>query len=848
MRLTILPLVAAILLTTIPSASAVTPPTTAGTGASITAPPPWKYKNQEEWMAANTMQDIAEMLTFAAAQNKKRTFAPQDLEFSAKQIDAESQKYSYSVKSPELPEPLTGELTFKKCLLDTNTYAEFAQKLVEAMKLTPQDSTNLPSATELLEELSKNTSETLHAQNERVSKALTQTPLSAGLHEQAAMVVSTFSLLDMSTSFYDKSAWQSRMAAHLGIARALRGASTSPFIGKLAEASLCGQSSRDTEATERVAALEPAATTENEKSWVRTVKLVATNDPRVFPKSGFTPVEEYQYAMRLAFFHDGDRVAEYMTSRHYQPNIQWLRLINNGRTSVGVGHMFTASHFPAEIADFAKDYKLWMNSEFNTAKDIAAEANREPTRCMTGKEGQYALSAISWPDVASWHQRQICAGFLHSYYFQNSAYAVKENAKEIVEVGKKTLSDFRLYPFVALPWIDSKEIDTPLMVTRAVDTVKNAPYLVPPLPWTGSSRVEEEEAKTKGLKELARQWFGSRPLFGTAYMFSLYWEDLDSKKLDVATLQKLRDIAIYNRHVCTAYAMEKYGHYPTGEQWEEAYGKMIEFDETARWRAAYGDFDTPEKFIARMEKICVTDKPDHYFSLAKYCWNMGRKEDTAKYFQLGMMSDADDIGKANVARWWVLHLYDTGRKKEAQETAEFAAAVYSHGGLKSMAFLLERQNKLPQAEEYYKKIQKRYDADLPLYMFYRRHEKTNPQYKQLAADYIKKKYNGEFQPDSPPADNSAPKDGAIITNAQYLARHFGLKKGDIITGFNGYRIKNMEEKYAIEELTLGELAKVTYWDGKAYKHVNIPTLDNKIGIDMDNYKPGMKLEATADDE
>jgi hypothetical protein len=58
----------------------------------------------------------------------------------------------------------------------------------------------------------------------------------------------------------------------------------------------------------------------------------------------------------------------------------------------------------------------------------------------------------------------------------------------------------------------------------------------------------------------------------------------------------------------------------------------------------------------------------------------------------------------------------------------------------------------------------------------------------------------------------------------------------------------MEEKYAIEELTLGELAKVTYWDGKAYKHVNIPTLDNKIGIDMDNYKPGMKLEATADDE
>lgn len=802
----------------------------------LQSPSSWKFKNQEEWLVSQIVHDMAEMVLFAAAAKQGKAFDPKSLQFGCTQVDQPAEKYSVTLESPELPKKFTCDFQFEKCIYETQTYANIGAALLKELQLTAETDNSAVDSSELLKQLSDNSMGALHEQNNLVSKAITDHPLSPATQEQAALVYCTFNLLDMCRSFYDYRFGDARAVAHIALARALRNTEPLGFTGKLAEAAVCGMSSRDTETVERSEQLLKEAHGPIETSWARTLKLIGTNDPRVFDKDNFTPLEEYQYLMRVAFFMGSDKVVDYMTEMHVRPNIQWLRLINNNDTSVGNGHAFTAPWFAAELSDYAKDAYLWKHEELKSWTNVSDQLNLEPTRCLIADGDKTSLKVISWPDVASWHQRQIFGAFLSSHYFQAHMYGVKENADELLKLAESTLSGARLYPFI-YGFVESDKM--PTHIANAMKVIDEAPYLVPFSAW-GTLAEDDKSNKVKGA---LRAWAGDLPLFGTAYDFYEYAYVLESPKLDVATLSHLRDIAIYNRYVCQKYVKKKYGEKPTGDQWTEGYGKMVEFDKEARAAVAFAEPNKPEVFIPRVAKYASEDSPYELFDLAYYCWSRGRPADTWKYYKLAMESEADSIGKANKTWHWAKHLYETGHKKEADAAADFAAEVYSHNGLLAKSKLCELEKNYKCAEDYAKKIAERYDNSVALSTFYIRNRKRSPAYEKLAQKAISKDFPRGLVVENPATGSTPPEFGAAVSYVDEFGDRLGIKKDFVLTGMNGYVLHNAKDVDAIGELTWSDHMRLTYWDGKQYKKVASPCLYLKPDWGVTDYKKGANKDA-----
>lgn len=790
--------------------------------AEEAAPAKWMYKNQEEWLVSQTVQDVAEMLLYAAAKKNGKAFDLKRVEFACKQIDKQAEKYSVTVSAPELPSKFSCELQFKRYIFETQTYAEVASKLMSALGLAPEKMAGKVDSARLLKRLSDFDMGSLHEQNEVVSKALNEHPLVADYHEQAALIAETFSMMDMSRNFMDRLHGNSRVAAHLGVASALRKSPAMSPPGTLAEIAICAILAREGEAVQNLDELLKQPKDPIVLSWARALKMAATNDMRDFDKAHCTPVEAYQYLIRVIQTRDGEEAAHYLAKRNIALNAHWLRLINLGYVTTREGHAYRSRWLFDELADFPKDVKLWTH---RTSADFVTELNTVPTRCAVAERNSTALQVISWADVANWHQRQILGAFATGFGDLEEAQGLPENAESALRQVQSDLPKLRLFPFVFASAESSGKF-----VDRAVHLVDQAPALVPLGCWAAMMAAD----KSNKMKRSLMTWAGDLPLFGTAYRFSMYAWQLETHKLDLATLTNLRRIAPYNRFVCHAYATVKYGPNPTGDQLIEAYGPIAAIDIIARRQIAYADEDKPEIRLPRWASYAMKDDAAEFPLLAEYCWSTGRIADTWKYCKQYMDSSEPAETKAKHALPWILHLSATGQKQQARAVADSMAATNTYPGLYMKGRLCEVERNFASAEQYYRKMYEQSGDPEALDLFFIRN-KGNPKYTKMAAANVGKYFPNGLMKETPADRSTAPFAGMLIQSVKGISQRAGLHKGDVITALNGYRVFSYPEYRSLNWLTETNKLSITVWNGKDYKQLTIPSLTGMLGVEATTY-------------
>jgi hypothetical protein len=365
------------------------------------------------------------------------------------------------------------------------------QAFIESKSASKSDVTVAPDT--VLKALSQNAMLGLKEESDAVSAALTANPGNPDLHEEAALIWWCFSERDLSGMFKDDDFARARIRAHMDVARRLRGDGQPGICGQLVEEAL----------KPSVAGAEQLlrnASTPLEKSWARTMMIIASNDSTKIDKDNFTPIEEYESVRRMAWKRGPESAARYFMTQHVKPNIQWLRVVNNYNVSASLGQIFTVPFFRAEMIDFAHDAQLWGKRTATDWPTISPDLNLEPTtHAVVGDH----MAVLSYADIAAWHQRQLLHGFHCVYAMYHRKLQMKDAAADLLKLGRDKMASLRLYPFIECT-MDTGDKVWETYVPKASALVNDAPYLVPKGVWIEATRYKA----CAPLLKPSLVWFG----------------------------------------------------------------------------------------------------------------------------------------------------------------------------------------------------------------------------------------------------------------------------------------------------------------------------------------------------
>lgn len=809
-----------------PAANPTTPPVGFQVVAPGVRPAEWRFQNEQEWIVDSIGRDIAEILGYAKfSKDAKEKFSAKDVDFTTKTASLSTNSYEYKL-SYKSADPLEYKFSLQEYAWSPNNYEPLAKQIMTALKLTPSESSVIPD--DFLKNVSKADFSALFIENTRISKALSANPLDASLHEQAALLQGVFNMLEICGIFSDTRAPLDRMTAHLALAKALNKDKLSN-VGKIANIALESMSCRDAVAVALIEEAEKLQMSPVEKSFLRAVKIRSTTNYRYFNDAEKTPIEEYQYGLRLAQSRGIEEAMETISQRHGNLSIQWRRILASGPASVQTGHVLQAHMVSAELADFMKSRNAYKNVNEQNLPSYVSELNLPSTRCLTPvfNAGDFPLTVLSWDDVAAFYSRHIANALGEEYLFNAHMYAVKELAEQTKANAKKLFGSIHLMPLVTARF-SPEHAEKDQFLADLQKLFINHPELVSAHNWNIMVETTNKYAPNAVLVA-PELWFDPPMPMGTVYYFR---DMLKNCKKNLAELTEWRRLCPYSPMLNTAWAEKKYGPHPTGDQYREAFGPMADFNvESMRW-IAWAENANPEKFIPMMEKMAKED-PKLYLELGEYCVVNNRPEQASQFYEKGIKECEDAVHVSNVCDWLIQYRYEHGQKEKAAELAQFAAEVYSARGLTAQARHYERLGKLKEAEETYHKVAERYDSKSELASFYFRYADRDKRYQQEAAVRTKAIFPSGMTKVTRASFAEKPKTGIEVTYADWLTDKSPLVKGDVIVAVNGYAVSTLEQFYLARDLTTKSSAWVIYWNGKEYKETSRPTVNNnslRIGI------------------
>jgi tetratricopeptide (TPR) repeat protein len=843
--------ISALLLLTVASCSTQSQsPNAASTISAIVGDPAkkpvsWKFANEQEWIIDSIGRDIAEMLVFAKFHDQVNAkVLSNPIDFQTTIIDKNANKYKFRLLVPNTKTPIEYEFAIKEYTWNPENYAPFVSQLMQALQLKAAPSSDVPP--EFLKALAGAEMSGLFAENERISKALSTTPLDANLHQQAALLQATFDMLELAGNFSDTRPPLNRMSAHLAIAKATNGGAQLNTPGQIADIALESMSCRDAVAIQKGDALAKTDANPDVQSWLRALKIRSSGNYRLFDEQNQTPLEASQFGMRFSNFLGSDKMLEYMSKHNCTPEVRWMRIAECGGMSVEGGHEITSRILPAELKEFYKSYNLYTKQTLNSNSAMTSELNRMPTRCLSTQSGSPQLVALSWDDVAAYHARHIVAAADSLYDFNAHSYGVPEEAKQVLEGNAKLLSGMMLYPLTLISVRDNenqKEAHAKFL-SGAEQIIIDHPELMTGWAW-GNAKVSAAAEKPPAVLTHPELWFDPPYPTGTAYYYDHRKRYLENCKPDLAELTQLRKICPLQSAICTDWTKKKYGEHPTSDQLREGFGDLVNYDLHVMRETADGDYNSPAKYEQQMEKLAKLS-PNDYFGLAYYCVRQGEPEKAKGYFLTAIEKAENPVMSSNGCEWIVGYLYDHGDKAKAMEIANNAAEVYSQGGLTTLAKLYERMGDLQKAEEYFLKSKERYADSRDEIGFYTRNATKDKRYAAESERLLKKDFPTGLKRIELAQLKSPPKAGVVITESNFFAEKCGLKLDCVVEGLNGYFADNSAQYDIVRDLTIAPAMKAIFWDGQKHNEVAVETVcTNKMGIQMEDYNGSSPAPAAA---
>jgi tetratricopeptide (TPR) repeat protein len=820
----------------------------------LTGPPepPWKYRNEEAWIASEITRDIVEMVVYS----KDRSLVDSGVITVAAQASPSSPaappSFDVSLALDPKAAPVRAVVVLDEHLWSPKSYSGVAQLLLGRSGLNAATS----AATEqgsLLGALTDLRARNLERENQRISGMLAANMRDPLAHEQAAFLLGAFGLRDSAGYFSDSRRTLSRMTAHLAMAQALREAAPSSPEGTYAEILLLTLVGRQRDVLDRLAARKVAALVlPAETAWVNALRMRNTHDYRVLAEpSKASLLERLEYFRALSTSLGGPEVLEFLAKPRPETVPDWGRISLQENLGLETGHTFTPTALDAEIAELAELWNLSRGQALNpgAAPSVLAPnvINTSPVRCIARREdGKIRPQALDWGTWADSSQRHLCHALVEGDVFIGRVIHVKAAGAAFREEGARKFGSLRLYPLVSFAWQTelfaartrsaSGQSEEPILETskikseaaaceNTVPLFRDAPEIVTVANWDRVFRACFH-ARSTALFFYGR-WFSGPFPPGTAFDldYRVSAEANDPYKLP-PQLEGLLKLAPFQRSLVQAYMGQKYGTKPTLEQFNAAAGPLVDYDRHLMRARANLAKDNPAEYQRLARPLCDLNAGD-CLALGKYLADHEMDEAAAHAYQRAFDSAPDRLAVANDSDWLVNYYFDKGEKGKAVAVAQAAAEVYSLSGLQIMGRVLERMGRYPEAESYFKKIQERYDNKTELQSFYIRREQRAPGsgYAAQAATALKELFPQGLVRVSV-SDFSTPlvnQDGVLggleISQTTGKLVRFGINLYDVIVAIDGYRIRNQDQYLCVRGFTDDPHMRVVVWRAGRYVEI-----------------------------
>lgn len=816
--------------------------TTVSRGASASVA---TYNTEEQWLVNSITTDIAQMVWFAARKNGAQNASETPPECTLAKMSAQPPSYKGS-PSPDV----STIVELDDYLWKPDNYIRFANKLLKSKSLVGATKYDT-NGDALVEALSNYDSDIIARENKRVSEGLTANPLDASLHEQAALLCTVFAMRECAEYFGDIRSWLNRISAHLGMSRALRAGGDYEVCGQLSEVgltALCGRQSTSLELNSAMASKFPQS--KAIQSMLRGLKIRCTHDFRMRGDEGTTAFENLEYGRALAFDFNTDTLIERIQPKK-ENAIDWVRIANSGMMSVAAGHQF-AEPFPQyELQDFDKDSTLYHQNTKATT-----DLNLLPTGAIV-KTTDFVMAPISWQDVAAFHLRHILESIYDRYIFENEKWGVHDRARQAVEEAYSQLREINKLPFLKSYIVTDDYMASGEHVRTDADlTLKVGKYIdehpedTPPRFWW----LICKHSTTPAVVPTLTKWFSPTMPYGTAFEPRNRGFAVDGMTLD--QLEGWRKLAPYEGYILGKIIEKKFGEKTaTAEQMTLTFGPLADFDLRAMDDIAKANMKYTDKYLESLKKLAEF-QPNVWFTVAATLLIQNKQAEAATMYQKALKSCKDAVYRSNHVRWLSNYYFDHGDKDKALNIANEAANVGSAMGFDTLAYLQERMGNLSDAITTFQQANERYESpgtECAVNAFYFRHQAENPNYKTAAEAYVKKHFPNGLQkienlvheastkymdsksvvpnaqnknalPKSAPnsaMQNKPPQQGVEIRTSHFEVLGNGLKEGDIVVGFDGFRVENTDQAGFVRRLNLTPTYKLTVWDGTKYKNVSV---------------------------
>lgn len=785
--------------------------------------PASKPQSEEHWLVDETARTVAELLAFA----KDRAGV---LEFSAQPDPIRAHAWLLSTKLGD--SEVKAQVVWKTFIWSPEESAVWARQLTAAWKLTAEPVAD-GGGTALLAALTSPAVKVWQQERARLSAALSEKPLDAELHAQAALLTAAFALRECAGGFTDFRRELCRCAAHLAIARALAPAAGGPVRG-VAEAALEALCGRETPALAALGTLEKE-NAPGTAPWVRALRLRATGDWRAETPNA-TLLEQLE-TFRARAESVGPTFAEqWLGKRKSAAWNDWRRLMLAGDLSVGEGHTFTNGSIEEEIVSLKEDYAAIVGD--NLDNESAVTALSTPTLRAVGKNpaGAAAVSVLGWDFWSAQHQRHLCQSIRKTNTFYRDDWSVRQYVKVQQSVRDK-YGALTLFPLLEREVTEEAEAFSAI-TPRCLRLIEAHPELLTRQEWYNLTRPDGEKPAMDGLPGPARWMRGVVP-FGTIGNFDARSTFAQLPDLsEAAWWQALLALAPSNLQVHRVHLGKQYRDRTEAPLAviEAEYAGLKDFNGHALsviCEALHREHSP--KYFETMERLCQWD-PDRYFELGDHYRAQDQPDLAAGAYQKGVDRSADSVLAANESGWLVNYLFDHDQKKQALKVATMAANAYSATGLEVMASLQEKMGALEQAEDYFKKILDRYRNDFPLTNFYLRNRTKNPAYEAFIAPIEKDVFpNGKIKVTLADFDKP-PTDGCVYTTANELSRSYGLAIGDVLVARDGMRVENMSQDEFVLQAGTDTKMRLIVWQRTAYREIEVDLPGRRFGVIVKNLK------------
>lgn len=776
-------------------------------------PAKWKWLNEQEWIVDTIGRDIAEILCFAQGLPNQT----KEISFATKTVNSKLEKYAYSFAPSGANEPIEREFSLVNFIWAPENYAPFAKKLAIEFNLN----TNTPSVIpeDFATKVASADMKILFAENERVAKALTATPLDPNLHEQAALLQAGLGLIDESAGFCDTRIPLARITTDLAIAKALKNDELTE-VGNLAEIALECIACRDGIAHTRAEATGTATSKPSIKSWCRAISIRATGDCRIFDDKNSTEIEKIQYGLRSGG-RESHHLLEFAKTHYSSTPMTWLRLLSVSDLAYEVRPLLVDKFIEAEKADYLKDYNAYKHTNILSVDQIRKDLNLPASRCLVQDGDRLSLAPISWDDIAAYHCRHILWAVITEAHIRENFEIDNYRAVKVILDAYNQFGSLNQWPFV-LRNTRLAKLPQNEFFSRIQKQFIEHPEQITKSNWGHADTRAYEQSKKVVPPE---KFFSPAIPFGTAYWYG------DRRTLSNCTatldgLTEFRSWAPCDEALCRDYAIKKYGKRPSSAQWLEAYGPLALFNQNAMRTVAKASAVDPEQCIAMYKKLADFD-PGDYFNLAEYCEVLGRVSDAVAFAEAGVEKCFDPVRVSNRSMWLYKYYLSHDMLEKARNLAKLNYKLHVDSSFRQAALFAEKFGKLENAEKLYEITKLRYGSDYELCAFLIRHSEAVP-FKARAKEVF-----AEFYPDGMPKVSLTdfrgnPQRGVIVTRADWMEPQSPLREDCVIVAVNGISVEDKHQLSLVTRLTDDDSASVIYWNGKQFEETR-----KKFGFSKD---------------